>query len=80
MTVAINQVNGTQWGITLTDNTNGQSFTTDQTYTGPASTAEWIVEALTVNGAGEHARAVLAGRRASATWVFSGPTPRCKRS
>ena len=50
VTVAIEQVNGTQWGITLTDNTNGQSFTTDQTYTGPASTAEWIVEALTVNG------------------------------
>ena len=51
VTVVIEQVNGTQWGITLTDNTNGQSFTTDQTYTGPASTAEWIVEALTVNGA-----------------------------
>ena len=50
VTVAIKQVSGTQWGITLTDNTNGQTFTTDQTYSGPASTAEWIVEALTVNG------------------------------
>jgi Peptidase A4 family/Putative Ig domain len=50
VTVAIVQVNGSQWGITLTDNTNGESFTTDQTYAGPASTAEWIVEALTVNG------------------------------
>jgi hypothetical protein len=50
VTVAIDQLSGTQWGITLTDNTNGESFTTDQTYTGPASTAEWIVEALTVNG------------------------------
>jgi hypothetical protein len=48
--VAINQISGTQWGIALTDNTNGESFTTDQTYSGPASTAEWIVEALTVNG------------------------------
>jgi hypothetical protein len=51
VTVAISQISGTQWGITLTDNTNGESFTTDQTYSGPASTAEWIVEALTVNGA-----------------------------
>jgi hypothetical protein len=50
VTVAIGQINGTQWGITLTDDTNGESFTTDQTYSGPASTAEWIVEALTVNG------------------------------
>jgi Peptidase A4 family len=50
VTVAIDHLSGTQWGITLTDNTNGESFTTDQTYTGPASTAEWIVEALTVNG------------------------------
>jgi Peptidase A4 family/Putative Ig domain len=49
VTVAIEQISGSQWGITLTDNTNGQSFTTDQTYAGPASTAEWIVEALTVN-------------------------------
>jgi Peptidase A4 family/Putative Ig domain len=50
VTVAIAQISGNQWGITLTDNTNGESFTTDQTYNGPASTAEWIVEALTVNG------------------------------
>ncbi len=50
VTVTIGQISGTQWGITLTDNTNGESFTTDQTYSGPASTAEWIVEALTVNG------------------------------
>jgi hypothetical protein len=49
VTVAIEQISANQWSITLTDNTNGESFTTDQTYTGPASTAEWIVEALTVN-------------------------------
>jgi hypothetical protein len=29
----------------LTDDTNGESFTTDAPYTGPGSTAEWIVEA-----------------------------------
>jgi hypothetical protein len=50
VTVAINQIAGTDWSITLSDNTNGETFTTDQTYDGPASTAEWIVEALTVNG------------------------------
>jgi Peptidase A4 family/Putative Ig domain len=50
VTVAIEQISGAQWGITLTDDTNGESFSTDQTYTGPTSTAEWIVEALTVNG------------------------------
>jgi hypothetical protein len=50
VTIDIGQISGTEWGITLTDDTNGESFTTDQTYTGPAATAEWIVEALTVNG------------------------------
>jgi hypothetical protein len=50
VTVAIDQISGTDWGITLTDDTNGESFTTDRTYSGPASTAEWILEALTVNG------------------------------
>ena len=50
MTISIGQLSGSQWAMTLTDATNGESFTTDQTYTGPAATAEWIVEALTVNG------------------------------
>jgi hypothetical protein len=50
VTVSIRQFGGTSWGITLTDDTNGESFTTDQTFTGTATTAEWIVEALTVNG------------------------------
>ena len=50
VTVSIDQISGTNWGITLTDDTNGESFTTDRTYSGPASTAEWILEALTVSG------------------------------
>jgi hypothetical protein len=50
VTVTIGQISGTEWGITLTDDTNGESFTTDQTYTGPESTAEWIVEAPELNG------------------------------
>ncbi len=50
VTVTIGEVSGTEWGITLTDDTNGESFTTDQTYTGPGSSAEWIVEAPIANG------------------------------
>jgi len=50
VTVTIRQFAGTNWAITLSDDTNGESFTTDQTFTGSATTAEWIVEALTVNG------------------------------
>jgi len=50
VTVTIGEINGTAWGVTLTDDTNGESFTTDQTYTGPGSSAEWIVEAPTVSG------------------------------
>ena len=45
VTVTIEQVSGTDWAITLTDNTNGESFTTDQTYSGTDTSAEWIVEA-----------------------------------
>ena len=47
VTVTIWQVSGTLWGITVADNTTGQSFPTEQTYSGPATTAEWIVEAPT---------------------------------
>jgi len=50
VTVSIDQISGTDWGITLTDDTNGEGFTTDRTYSGPAATAEWILEALTISG------------------------------
>ena len=50
VTVTVDQISGTDWRIALTDDTNGGSFTTDQSYNGPADTAEWILEALTVNG------------------------------
>jgi hypothetical protein len=50
ISVDINQISGIEWSITLTDDTNGEGFTTDQTYTGAGSTAEWIVEAPEVNG------------------------------
>jgi hypothetical protein len=47
VTVTIGQISGAEWGIILTNDTNGESFTTDQIYTGPGSTAEWILEAPT---------------------------------
>ncbi len=45
VTVAIVQVHASDWTITLTDDTTGESFTTTQAYDGPGSSAEWIVEA-----------------------------------
>jgi Peptidase A4 family/Putative Ig domain len=50
VTVNIAQISAGQWSIALTDDTDGQSFTIVRNYSGPASTAEWIVEALTVSG------------------------------
>lgn len=47
VTVTIWQVSGSLWGITVADDATGQSFTTDQTYSGPGTSAEWIVEAPT---------------------------------
>lgn len=52
MTVVISQLSGSLWQITLTDNTSGDSFATEQTYTGPEGTAEWIVEAPTDGSTG----------------------------
>jgi hypothetical protein len=50
VTVTIGQISGAEWGIILADDTNGESFTTDQVYTGSGSSAEWILEAPTLNG------------------------------
>ena len=42
------QVSGPTWEINLTDDTTGESFSTPpEHYTGPGSTAEWVVEATT---------------------------------
>jgi hypothetical protein len=51
VSVAISQVSGSEWSIVLYDQANGQSFSTEQAYDGPESSAEWIVEAPTANGA-----------------------------
>jgi hypothetical protein len=47
VSITIWQVSGTNWEIRLTDVTNGQSYTQDVSYTGPGTSAEWIVEAPT---------------------------------
>lgn len=53
ITVAITHGSGTQWSITLTNNTTGRSFTTQPTYDGPEASAEWVVEAPTVDPGGQ---------------------------
>ena len=47
---SVTKGSGTSWTITITDTTNGQSFTTVQNYGGPQTSAEWIEEAPTVGG------------------------------
>lgn len=45
VTATIQQVSPGTWSITVADNTSGQSFSITQSYTGPTTSAEWIVEA-----------------------------------
>jgi hypothetical protein len=57
VTVRVRQDGALEWAISLTNDTNGDSFVTDQSYAGPLSSAEWIVEA---NEQGEGAPTPLA--------------------
>ncbi len=50
MRVTLGQTQPELWTITLTDKTNGQSFSTSLPYASTMLTAEWIHEAVTVNG------------------------------
>ena len=45
VTVSIAEVTDGLWDILVKDDTNGQSVTNEFSYSGPSSTAEWIVEA-----------------------------------
>jgi hypothetical protein len=46
ISVTLWELTATTWEINLTDVTNGQSFTTPpEQYSGPGSSAEWVVEA-----------------------------------
>ena len=48
VTVTVRKLTGSVWRIALVDNTNGQSYSIDRTYSGPATSAEWIVEAPSI--------------------------------
>ena len=50
MTASISRGAGSNWTITITDTSRGQSFSTVQSYNGPQASAEWIQEAPTVGG------------------------------
>jgi hypothetical protein len=50
LTVDIGQITGTTWRITLEDDSTGSTFTTDQSYSAPLASAEWIVEAPLQDG------------------------------
>ena len=45
ITVSIFKAGVNLWAITLDDDTSGQLFRTEQTYTGPGTTADFVVEA-----------------------------------
>lgn len=49
MTATITQGGGDAWTITINDSRSG-SYTTQQSYSGPQTSAEWIEEAPTVGG------------------------------
>ncbi len=50
--VTISAAGGDLWTIAMTDHSTGQGFSTRQVYTGPDTSAEWIVEAPTRAGSG----------------------------
>jgi hypothetical protein len=50
MSASIQNDGGGMWTITLTDTTDGQSYTALEAYSGPAQSAEWIEEAPTIGG------------------------------
>lgn len=47
---SISQGTGGRWTISIQDLTSARTFTTQQSYSGPLSSAEWIEEAPQVNG------------------------------
>jgi len=49
-TASVAKVSGTTWHISITNNSTGQSFSSNKTYRGAGTSAEWIEEATSVNG------------------------------
>jgi hypothetical protein len=52
MTVTVGQVSPTVWGIWLTDDTTGQTFSTEQPWSTVGGSVDWIVEAPTSASSG----------------------------
>jgi Peptidase A4 family len=52
VTVTIQQMSVDFWQISLTDNSDGESFTVEEPYSGPGDTAEWVTEAAAGNNCG----------------------------
>ena len=50
MSASITNDGGGTWTITLSDTTAGWTFSTNQAYSGPGTSAEWIEEAPTIGG------------------------------
>jgi hypothetical protein len=50
MSASVTKGTGSLWTITITDATTTKSFTTQQSYSGPGTSVEWIEEAPTVGG------------------------------
>lgn len=50
MSASIKNDGNGDWTISLTDNTEGETFSTVQAYSGPGASAEWILEAPTIGG------------------------------
>jgi hypothetical protein len=50
VTVTIGQVSATMWSISLVDDTTGGSFTTEQAFSAPESSGEWVMEAVDNSG------------------------------
>jgi len=72
ITVTIFQISGTTWAITLNDDTTGEDFRTEETYKGPGTTADYIVEAPSLINATTHASSPQALAAYSPAVKFSG--------
>jgi hypothetical protein len=53
VTVTITQISPGQWTIVIHDDTSGGNFSINEAYTGPMTSAEWIVEAPTDSRSGK---------------------------
>lgn len=50
ISASIRKLSGKKWSIRLTNHTRNWTFRTVRTYTGPQTSAEWIMEAPEING------------------------------